>query len=403
MEVIGKLFANNGAELRAWLIQHTPPDLHGWVAIVPLWLAVCMAMLAGGALVWTVVKFVKSAASGFRWVGKFLPHPWRTVIEVVAPEPAVTRKDLLELEARLKEGGGISKAEAERLFRETLAHALGRQSELLAHYEAIKSGGAAIQALPAALHTASRPGLPPAPTVAEALQLLVAGRTQAAEAAFSNVLEIKSQEGAHANREAAAAARHLGALSFFNDKQQALKAYARATELDPNDPEAWDRLGVLQEETDAFDAAQESFEKASMLGQRLGENWWVAQAYSDMGGMWAKLAIRMKAAIRHDRANADEGGPLLDELLTKGERCQSHALEIFEELGDQEGMAKAHGLRAEIFHTGGKPEKACADWRKAKDLYASIGTLDLVNLMKSRMHDAGCPDRIIGAQKKDSM
>ena len=71
------------------------------------------------------------------------------------------------------------------------------------------------------------------------------GHTAAAETIFEAVLARKAAEGQAANQQAAAAARHLGALAFLHDKEKALIAYRRAVALDPANAEGWNQLGHL--------------------------------------------------------------------------------------------------------------------------------------------------------------
>jgi hypothetical protein len=71
------------------------------------------------------------------------------------------------------------------------------------------------------------------PGIEEALAQLQQGHTVAAETIFETVRARKAEEGHAANQQAAAAARHLGALAFLHDTEKALTAYRRAVTLDP--------------------------------------------------------------------------------------------------------------------------------------------------------------------------
>ena len=85
----------------------------------------------------------------------------------------------------------------------------------------------------------------PAESINEALQELEQGDTAKAQAIFAEVLRSKEAEGKQANKEAAAAARHLGALAYMNNPKEALIAYQKAVQLDPDDAAGWNRLGLI--------------------------------------------------------------------------------------------------------------------------------------------------------------
>jgi hypothetical protein len=65
------------------------------------------------------------------------------------------------------------------------------------------------------------------PTKEDALARLEKGDAQGAKAIFQKVLERKTAEGKAANREAAEAARHLGALAFYDNTQEARRRFER--------------------------------------------------------------------------------------------------------------------------------------------------------------------------------
>ena len=99
---------------------------------------------------------------------------------------------------------------------------------------------AAVQAL------ADKSKEPEAPaSVDQALALLREGRTDEAEAIFSDIVARKEAEGATALQEAAEAARHLGALAYLDNTPKAIEAYATATRLDPGHTWSWIFLGRL--------------------------------------------------------------------------------------------------------------------------------------------------------------
>lgn len=85
----------------------------------------------------------------------------------------------------------------------------------------------------------------------EAVSQLRHGKTDAAKKIFSETLNRKLAEGKAAQKEAAAAAMHLGTLAQLSDNEEAIKFYKQATNLDADNLEAWNRLAnVLQRKGD---------------------------------------------------------------------------------------------------------------------------------------------------------
>ncbi len=74
-----------------------------------------------------------------------------------------------------------------------------------------------------------------------AMIALAKGNTVIAKQLFSYAAEKGEQEV----QQTAKAYRHLGALAFLDNTQQAIQAYRRANELDPNNPSGWNQLGHL--------------------------------------------------------------------------------------------------------------------------------------------------------------
>jgi len=88
------------------------------------------------------------------------------------------------------------------------------------------------------------------------------------EKALAEEAAADDAEGAAANKRAARRYRQIGALAFLQDTQKAMDAYAKAVELDPDDPDGWNRLGQLQLCTGALDAATSSVGRVLALGNK---------------------------------------------------------------------------------------------------------------------------------------
>jgi len=183
------------------------------------------------------------------------------------------------------------------------------------------------------------------PGMEEALAALQRGETYKAEALFDRIAKEKAAEGASANKEAARALRNKGNLLFLHDTHAAMAAYARATELDPDDPEGWNELGRLQFRTGALDAAMDSFERVLSLSNQSENNTGEAIATGN-------LAMIFQARGELDRAEA----------------MQKRAFELAEELGIKEQKAAAIGNLALIYQTRGELNLAESMHRKALEL-----------------------------------
>jgi Flp pilus assembly protein TadD len=72
------------------------------------------------------------------------------------------------------------------------------------------------------------------------------GDLSAVKSVLQQLAEDEAARGRAANALAAARYRELGAIAFLNDTGEAMRAYAKAAELDPDDPEGWNQLGLVQ-------------------------------------------------------------------------------------------------------------------------------------------------------------
>jgi tetratricopeptide (TPR) repeat protein len=142
---------------------------------------------------------------------------------------------------------GMSPEDAGKLARELLGPQLAVKDEQ-------------IKALTEAITALSKTGAP-VKSINAALQELEQGNTDKAKAIFAEVLRSKEAEGRQANKEAAAAARHLGALAYMNNPKEALAAYQKAVQLDPDNADGCTCLGICF-------AGQESWRRRKMLTAR---------------------------------------------------------------------------------------------------------------------------------------
>lgn len=125
-----------------------------------------------------------------------------------------------------------------------------------------------------------------APGVKEALAALAEGQTEAAKQIFAKTVEAKSIEGAAANRGAAEAARHLGALAFLDNTEEALRWYRRAVELDLANADGWNLLAQLYYRTGQIDQAQGALRKVVAFGEANRDPEAIAMGTGNLGNAY---------------------------------------------------------------------------------------------------------------------
>jgi tetratricopeptide (TPR) repeat protein len=214
------------------------------------------------------------------------------------------------------------------------------QGELATKNEQIKALTAAITALSKADAPASR--------IDEALQALQRGDAKQAQAIFAEELKTKEAKGCAANKEAAAVARHLGALAYMNNTKEALAAYQKAVELDPDNADGWNGLGNLLLRTGELAQAEMAYRKALAVG---GTKEWQAKASGNLGNVYATHGDLAQAEVMYNKA-----------------------LVLDEALGHKEGMAADYGNLGLVYETRGDLAQAGEMFQKALVLNEALGS-----------------------------
>jgi len=194
------------------------------------------------------------------------------------------------------------------------------------------------QAVAALASLRGQPGAPPG--IAQALSMLKKGQTKEAAAIFQAVAERNEKD----IKKAAAAYRHLGALAFLDDTQEALAAYRRATELEPDNAEGWNQLGHLLRRVGELDEAEAAYRKVKTLGESKNDEPLIAVASGNLGLVYQ---------TRGD--------------LAKAEAMYQKALALDEALGSKEGMANQYGNLGLVYQTRGDLAKAEAMLKNGSD------------------------------------
>jgi len=228
------------------------------------------------------------------------------------------------------------------------------------------------------------------PGVKEALAALAEGQTEAAKAIFAKTVEAKTAAGAAANREAAEAARHLGALAFLDDTEEALRWYRRAVDLDPANADGWNQLGHLYHRTGPLDQAEAAFQKVVTLGEENGDMEAVAAGTSNLRLIYRtrreldraeevykkELAIEEKLGRQEGMANQYGNLGILYQTrgdLDRAEEMYKKALAIDEKLGRQERMANQYGNLGILYQTRGDLDRAEEMYKKALAIHEKLG------------------------------
>jgi tetratricopeptide (TPR) repeat protein len=207
-----------------------------------------------------------------------------------------------------------------------------------------------IKALTEAITALSKTGASAA-SINAALQELEQGHTAQAQAIFAEVLRSKEAEGKQANKEAAAAARHLGALAYMNDTKAALAAYRKAVELDPDNADGWNQLATLFLRTGELAKAEEAYHKVLALGEAHQDKKEQAWAVGNIGNMY-----------------------LIHGDLDKAEEMYRKALALHEALGSKEDMAIQYGNIGIMYYARGDLKKTEEMLRKSLALHEALSS-----------------------------
>ncbi|HUM91610.1 MAG TPA: tetratricopeptide repeat protein, partial [Candidatus Competibacter sp.] len=118
--------------------------------------------------------------------------------------------------------------------------------------------------------------------MATALALLKENRIAEAEALFRDVAADRETQAKQNARAAAIAYRNLGAIAGLRDPKQALDAYTKAVENDPDDLESLLWVGSLQLERGDLREAESRFKRVLKLAASENQTWFI---------YWARIGI----------------------------------------------------------------------------------------------------------------
>ena len=210
---------------------------------------------------------------------------------------------------------------------------------------------------------------------------------------FSLVVNLFEKENERLNEEAKKLAeiqRNIGKLAFNNDTEKALKAYRRATQLDPDNADGWNRLAALLFRIGELDEAIGAFQIVLRLGQKHQDQEEMAWAYGNLGILYKtrgdldktidyfNKTLEIHENLGHKEGMANQYGNLGNVYATRGDLDKAvdyynKALKIEESLGRKEGMAAGYGNLGTVYQTRGDLDKAVEYYNKALQIDESLG------------------------------
>lgn len=215
-----------------------------------------------------------------------------------------------------------------------------------------------------------------------ALRAISNGDTEKARSIFLKRVEADSTE----TLKTAEYYRHLGALAYFYDTEEALNAYRRSTELDPLHPDGWNSFGLVLTRTGDLQNGIYAFEKvleiaSSSTAAALGN---IGVVYKIEGKLekaeeTLNKALEINESLEHHEGMANQYGDLGNICrargeLDKAENYYSKSLKIYENIEHFKGVANQYGNLGNVYQSK-------QQWEEASDSY--LMSLKINELIKS--------------------
>ena len=230
-----------------------------------------------------------------------------------------------------------------------------------------------------------------------AFSALKQGNTAIAKSLFANTAEKYEKQskqltdGAEQkSKQAAESLRYMGALAFLDNTQEALQAFRRATQLDPDNADGWNYFGVLLARVGRINEAIAAFNTVFALGDKHGNKLDMSFAYGNLGLIYNMLgdldksiefhqkALRLHKDLGNKEGMAGQYGNLGNIYSIRGDldkaiEFQQKSLVINEELGNLKGMASDYGNLGIIHQMRGALDKATEFHQRALKLDEDLG------------------------------
>lgn len=183
---------------------------------------------------------------------------------------------------------------------------------------------------------------------------------------------------------------NIGALAFKNDTQKSLKAYRRATQLDPDNADGWNLLGTLLVRIGELDEAINAYQTVLRLGQEHKDQEEIAMVYGNLGNVCYKLGklnnadnyyrqslkIYKKLRIKEGLANqyGNIGNVYRDRKNMNGALMYyNRSFEINKDLECKDGMADNYTNLGSVYDIKKDWNRAEEYYKKALEIYENIG------------------------------
>ncbi|MEM6384345.1 MAG: tetratricopeptide repeat protein [Pseudomonadota bacterium] len=194
----------------------------------------------------------------------------------------------------------------------------------------------------------------------------------------------------NSQKTAAATLRNAGALAFLNDTQDAFAAYRRATELDPDDMDGWNQLGLLLARIGKLEEAEQAYLKVGELADQQGDKLAEAVSLGNLGTVYFSRgdldraeqtfeeSRALNAELGHKEGIASQYGNLGILYKTRGdldraEEAYETSLAIHIELGHKEGMANQYGNLGNLYWKRGDLDRAEEAYENSLILHTELG------------------------------
>ncbi|MDD2722656.1 MAG: tetratricopeptide repeat protein [Methylovulum sp.] len=215
---------------------------------------------------------------------------------------------------------------------------------------------------------------------------LAQGKTTGAKALFAQLAENSQTEA----KQKAGALRHLGILASLDNTQDALAAYRRATELEPNDAGGWRQLGRLLNQTGKSDEAIVAFQKQLELAETNQDQTNIAESYSNLADVYQarsefntaiklyQKALQVNEALANQAVIAknynDLGNAYFNTTDLSGQAiaCYQKALQLHEAIGDQQQIARQYDNLGNAYQKRGDLPNTLVMYQKALQLYEKL-------------------------------
>jgi tetratricopeptide (TPR) repeat protein len=214
--------------------------------------------------------------------------------------------------------------------------------------------------------------------IEQAINHLQQGNTQQAEAIFLQIEMQQEEIGVEANKKAAEAARHRGALAYFSDPLNSLQAYRSAVRLDPENLESLAALADLLNVNGQPKEAEETYLLLKKLATERENDNFLSYAYNGLGiihknrGELNEAKILLNKALELDKK-------LDDKNKMASDYCNLGSVEV--SLGNLDGAESFYNQALVLY-------QELHDYKRIADIYYNLGNVYIYRGGRSNLNQA---------------